>query len=111
MKQGQSMIGMSGTEVASGNDAGISTKIQDGNDQIAKAGQDSRGIATRDFGIIFAKKDITKPMQAIFNHPMVTPKLKEGGCVGLFGRQAGDTIAHLNGDLAGVELNVAAFKA
>ena len=50
----------------------IAQRMNRRDDQITKSGKVIRGIFAPDFGIIFAIDDIMRPVQGVFNRPMLT---------------------------------------
>jgi hypothetical protein len=75
-----------------GRDGAGSSHPQQGNYQIAYAGQHLSPLATTCPTAIFIKGDIPNPMQTIFNGPVASAQTQEAFGMGPRLRQAGDAI-------------------
>lgn len=69
-----------------------SPQVQQGDGQVAQAGQKLRRLAALDLTGIFAKRIVPHPMQAVFNVPMVAPQVQKYFGIGTGWRKTGDGV-------------------
>ena len=75
-----------------GGDFLVAAQTEETDDGVAEGSQVVRAVPLSHMALVFAKGDVTHPVQAILNAPVPTPIVEEKRRIGQFSRKAADGV-------------------
>ncbi len=101
---GQGSAAVAGGVAEGGGDVGATVLTVDADGEVAQAGHDAREAADTDLEVVLAESAVADVVQEIFDVPVSSDPGCELGAGRRAGRQAGDQVDALDGELAAGEV-------